>query len=41
MREKSKIVCNKHGVFEQTPGKHQKGGGCPKCDGNIKKFKHI
>lgn len=33
MRKKSKIVCSKHGVFEQTPGKHQGGSGCPKCRG--------
>ena len=33
MRKKSKIICSKHGVFEQSPGKHQSGGGCPKCNG--------
>ena len=33
MRKKSKIICKKHGVFEQTPGKHKNGSGCPKCRG--------
>ena len=26
-----KIVCPKHGVFEQTPNAHLRGAGCPKC----------
>lgn len=25
------IICNNHGVFEQTPIKHTLGGGCPSC----------
>ena len=48
MRKKSKIVCRNHGVFEQTPGKHQSGSGCAKCDGKnlntsdiIEQFKEI
>ncbi len=28
---KSKIICNKHGEFEQTPHNHLKGHGCPHC----------
>lgn len=32
-RYKSIIICKKHGSFEQTAGKHEKGGGCPKCRG--------
>lgn len=28
---KVKIICPKHGVFEQTPAIHLRGGGCPKC----------
>ena len=32
---KVKIVCPKHGLFEQTPGKHFKGQGCREC-GKIK-----
>ena len=28
---KVKIICPKHGVFEQTPNNHLKGCGCPKC----------
>lgn len=28
---KVKILCLKHGVFEQTPKQHYKGNGCPKC----------
>ena len=26
------IICPKHGEFEQTPNKHTKGHGCPKCN---------
>lgn len=26
-----KIICKKHGVFEQTPYTHKKGSGCKKC----------
>ncbi|WP_434278963.1 hypothetical protein [Acinetobacter sp. CE-15] len=26
-----KIICQKHGVFEQTPATHWKGGGCATC----------
>ena len=29
--EKVEIVCKKHGVFKQAPGKHLSGDGCPKC----------
>lgn len=28
---KVKIICKKHRVFEQRPGDHLKGQGCPKC----------
>lgn len=27
----TKIICPKHGVFEQTPYKHKTQNGCPKC----------
>lgn len=30
---KIKIKCQEHGVFEQTPEKHLRGNGCPKCIG--------
>ena len=30
---KLKIICNIHGIFEQTPYAHLKGSGCPKCVG--------
>jgi len=30
---KVKIVCPEHGPFEQTPGCHLNGNGCPKCVG--------
>lgn len=30
-RTKIKIICPKHGVFEQAPDKHLSGRGCPKC----------
>jgi len=28
---KVKIICKKHGLFEQTPVCHYKGNGCPQC----------
>lgn len=41
--KKVKIICDKHGVFEQTPNSHLKGRGCPVCktskgELNIKNF---
>ena len=30
-RTKVKIVCFKHGEFEQSPSSHLQGNGCPKC----------
>jgi len=30
-RNKIQILCNKHGVFMQTPDSHLRGRGCPKC----------
>jgi superfamily II DNA or RNA helicase len=33
-KEKIKIICQIHGVFEQTPQSHFKGANCPKCVGN-------
>jgi hypothetical protein len=30
-KEKVKIICPKHGVFEQIPNSHMHGRGCPKC----------
>ena len=35
---KVKIICPKHGVFEQTPKNHLSGAGCPKC--NISKMEN-
>ena len=35
-KSKVKIICKKHGFFEQTPFKHLHGNGCPKCSDNIK-----
>lgn len=32
---KVKIICRKHGVFEQTPAAHIAGQGCPKCKNEI------
>lgn len=29
--QKVKIICLKHGIFEQTPKAHLMGGGCPRC----------
>ena len=36
-KTKVKIICKKHGIFEQTPNKHLKKQHCPICIGNIKK----
>ncbi len=33
---KLKIICRKHGVFEQTYVKHSGGNGCPTCGGSKK-----
>jgi very-short-patch-repair endonuclease len=33
---KVKIICQKHGAFEQSPMSHLKGSGCPICSGNKK-----
>lgn len=30
-KDKVSIVCNQHGSFEQLPGNHLKGQGCPVC----------
>jgi len=37
MNTKIKIVCLKHGIFEQTPVNHLQGKGCYKCSPNSKK----
>lgn len=29
--KKVEIICNIHGCFNQTPGSHLNGNGCPKC----------
>jgi hypothetical protein len=31
VRVKIKIICKKHGVFEQVPENHLFGAGCPRC----------
>jgi len=30
-KTKVKIICNKHGIFEQIPATHSNGHGCPSC----------
>jgi len=30
-KHKAKIICPKHGVFEQTPNRHLQGDNCPAC----------
>ena len=30
-KNKINIICDKHGVFEQSPAAHLKGSGCKKC----------
>lgn len=29
--KKVNIICPKHGIFQQIPGKHMRGQGCLKC----------
>ena len=36
MTTKCRIICPKHGEFWQTPDKHLRGQGCPKCAKNYK-----
>ena len=36
-RTKVKIICKKHGIFEQRPKDHMKGVGCWKCKENFPK----
>jgi len=31
-----KIICPEHGVFEQNPDSHLRGGGCSKCNGGVR-----
>lgn len=31
VKEKVKIICTEHGVFEQIPDNHLRGHGCPNC----------
>jgi very-short-patch-repair endonuclease len=38
-RIKIKIICTKHGIFEQEPANHIRGQGCPKCSGSKKHTK--
>ena len=40
-KDKIKIVCKKHGIFEQLPSKHLIGRGCPVCGGSNKKTTFI
>jgi very-short-patch-repair endonuclease/Zn ribbon nucleic-acid-binding protein len=32
VKTKVKIICKKHGIFEQTPNNHLSGKGCPRCN---------
>jgi len=36
--EKVKIICKKHGIFEQTPNNHLRGRGCNLCGMDNKKL---
>lgn len=36
-----KIICVKHGIFEQTPVSHLRGRGCPLCSGKNKTTKQF
>lgn len=35
--QKVKIMCKKHGIFEQSPGSHLSGRGCNFCRGRVSK----
>jgi len=35
IHNKVKIICPKHGVFEQAPSKHLNGSGCKICSGKL------
>lgn len=35
MYDKVKIICPKHGIFEQTPHHHLNGHGCPYCSSSL------
>ena len=37
IKDKVKIICPEHGIFEQEADSHQRGVGCPKCFGSISK----
>lgn len=36
-KEKVQITCTAHGIFQQTPGNHLRGSGCPKCSRQVSK----
>ena len=36
-KAKNKIICRKHGIFEQNANNHLQGKGCPKCGGRFKR----
>ena len=38
-RTKIKIICPRHGIFEQTPKSHLHSGGCKKCGNESKRKK--
>jgi len=40
-KTKVKIICKKHGVFEQRPDDHSNGRGCNICGGSNNKSKNI
>jgi len=41
MFKKIKIICSKHGIFEQTPKNHVEGKGCGKCHGRHQTTKDV
>ena len=36
-KNKIKIICSEHGIFEQVAVKHLNGANCPKCVGGVRK----
>lgn len=39
--ENTEITCKVHGIFEQTPGSHLQGRGCPMCKGKTQTHCYI
>ena len=38
-KNKIKIICPIHGIFEQNSKNHKRGQNCPKCSGKARVYK--